>query len=1404
MVSTYRETGTLHKSREMEGNIGNKYYSDYSGSLRSKLDRYVRSLLDLSYRNRAIYFAISQDNSSSWKTKTVAFRLIKDSARNLLTDESLTLLSFTTDYEKLNICSIDLGGEDWREVESKLKRLHSKNREFLKDYGFGICYLSYGLLVWKESPGSGKGLWVKTPLFVAEAELDRRLDRRRGRIVYELSVKSPFRLNESLVEAINQQYGIDLTQPLSEVFERRRALKDLEERVLEIDEDGLEDILREIEDVVISKGWMIERDFWVAALSFGTIGIYHDAKNLLESGKLEGSPIIRAICGVEEDSPLPHPDPPEDHDIDEIETPLPADSSQCEVLWYAENGSNLVVHGPPGTGKSQTIANLIARAIAQGRKVLFVAERREAIDVVYSRLKELKLTPPVLRIFTKSEEERREILEDLFNVLEGVMKYFSESDLIKIHERVSFPTREYDRELTYLTSITKPVESSRELYSMIGETVSKEKELGRLGLLEIADRYYGFGVWREYEGVDELALKAYWSELKSILQLPFIPRKEDVDVIPEAVKFLEMMKRYFNEIDYQTVLGVIDLFIKLYEFLGDDDYIRLISFCLKLDDKRFQEFETYIQRILKISERQSVIRRELRQAPSVEELQNAKDSLQEYNSWFKRVFSNNYRKLREELSSTLGIDMNASHREVLEIIDGKISKWYELESLKSALRETVKKVYEKGYDLIFERAYLNRLSYIGRIVKQIDSIRRTPMITDYIRLFQANPYFFNEVRRSFSQELSTSIRELLERVYERPSLQDLLKILYEVQQILKSSSGNPYTILEISEAVGRSPRLGRLIAELPEGIGFEAFKSILEYIRLKESCTNYVKKIAFDHKVLEECGKVIRNFYKELESRAASRLLTSWLKNLARRMMDERYSDELYQLYELLKKEQYKKRRKITLRELFYEYLPTILEVKPILMMSTTAVSSLLPREFPEPLFDIVIFDEASQIPVERALPSIARGRQLVTIGDEKQMPPSRYFERTTLFEEEEEGGEELPESLLHACLEAPRRFFKELWLKWYYRGSHESLIAFSNRYFYNNGLVVLPSPSPHDSRIGFVHVRCPSHPNGGCYIEGRGTNPCEARVVVVKLLEELKKMEDSDYTIGIVAMNERQQELIEDLIDEILRVGDIRKVRELLGLTDASLDRFVGERDVKRFQINEELLDRLEEMWNTERIWVRNLESVQGKEADYVILSMTYGKGRDGKLRQQFGPVNREGGERRINVLISRARERMIVVSSMLSSDLRVEEDTPEGVKVLKDFLRYAEEGGRLVEEREGGWFESPFEESVYHYLKDALSDLGVEIVSQVGVGKYRIDLAVKKDVRYLLGIECDGALYHKHRTARERDKIREDCLKRMGWDIYRIWSTAWFDRQLRERIIEEVRMKVLRKIQNLSMKPS
>ena len=1356
-----------------------------NGSIGIKLEQYVRRILDLSRKNKAIYFAICT-NGSSWKIKTKGFKLSQDALYKLMNQERVTLLRFSTARNEMRGGCIRLDESDWKDAERALRKLYSRNREFVKDYGVNICYVIYGFLVWKESPASGKEVWIKSPLFVAEANLERRIDRRRGQVVYQASLATPFRVNESLAEILRLQYELDLTEGLAE--EGEDAAIELE------DVDGVESALKRIEDVALEMGWRLEREVWIAGLYFGTVGIYHDAKRLLESGKLGGSPIIRAICGEEREPPIPHPKPPNEHEIDFLETPLPADKSQCEVLWYAEKGCNLVVHGPPGTGKSQTIANLIARAIKLGRKVLFVAERREAIDVVYDRLRELGLTLPVLRVFTITRKERDRVIEDLLNT----MRYIIENGSQPSSNADNFPKHEYAYEWEYFELLT----GAANLYKSIGEVVLKERELEKLGLIDLASKYHGREIWKEYEGIDELILQTYWDKVVQLLKLPLLPRRNELRAIPLMVSFLEEVEKRFGDLSHREITALFKLTRGLYENLRSLEGVQALEFYLKTDEQGRQKLHKIVHELASSISRLKEVRRKLENIPDDEALSEAEEALLRYGSWLKRVFSGDYKALRAGLERELGISMKLPHKGALEHLTQLRYQRYRLLEEETRERKNIRglaqQIKEGGYAPLILPLNEERMNRILHTVDNILKLRESPQTSEGVKFLERDFSLFKKFADQASAEELDSMASLLDRIPESGGIRILLNVLHKIREAVEGiASVGLDTVINLVKQIEKLPSLRKLISDVPVGVSFQQFKTLIEYLKLREKCESILEScgVRGDYRLVRNCRDRIREFYIEREKQIAREWLSRWLRVesvsyhahmlLHTRKRERRRSPgALLRFYEKLIKEHRKKKRKVSLRRLFNEYLPQILEVKPILMMSPVAVSALLPRDFLEPLFDLVVFDEASQMKVEMALPSIARGKQLITIGDEHQMPPSRYFERLAFFAEEEEEEEELPESLLQACLEA-EGFFKQLWLKWYYRGSHESLIAFSNRHFYKDKLIVLPSPNPNDSRVEFVYVNCPSHPNGGCYIEGRGINPCEARVVVRKLLEELSKLDNNNFTVGIVAMNDRQQDVIEDLIERVCQESDLKRVKELLGMPSGTLDMFSEQGERRRpLEITEELIDRLAAMLNADRIWVRNLESVQGKEADIVILSMTYGKGKDGKLRQQFGPINRKGGERRINVLISRARERMIVVSSMRYTDLRVERETPEGVKILRDFLRYAEEGGRLVEEREGGEFESPFEESVYYCLLDALSDLGVEIVPQVGVGKYRIDLGIRKDGRYLLGVECDGALYHKHRAARERDRIRDECLRRMGWDIYHIWSTAWFDRSLRAQI--------------------
>jgi very-short-patch-repair endonuclease len=431
-----------------------------------------------------------------------------------------------------------------------------------------------------------------------------------------------------------------------------------------------------------------------------------------------------------------------------------------------------------------------------------------------------------------------------------------------------------------------------------------------------------------------------------------------------------------------------------------------------------------------------------------------------------------------------------------------------------------------------------------------------------------------------------------------------------------------------------------------------------------------------------------------------------------------------------------KKKQHMPLRELMKSIPNALAKLTPCLLMSPLSIAQYLAAD--ASAFDVVVFDEASQIPVWDAIGAMARGRQVVMVGDPKQLPPTAFFDRTESSSDEEDVEGDL-ESILDECMGAN---LPTINLAWHYRSRNESLIAFSNHRYYGGGLVTFPSPVTEDRAVSFHHV-------GGVYEKGGARiNKTEAKALVADIVVKLKSpgFRESKLTIGVVTFNTEQMNLIEDLLDEERR-------------KDPTLESYFSEMEL-------------------EPLFVKNLESVQGDERDIIYFSITYGPDLTGVVSMNFGPMNRDGGERRLNVAITRARHELRVFSSLNSEQFDLSRTQAAGVRDLKHFLEFAERGPRaLAEANKGslGGFESPFEEAV----ADALAGKGWRVHTQIGASSFRVDLGVvhpDAPGTYLCGVECDGATYHRSATARDRDMLREQVLRGLGWEIVRIWSTDWW----------------------------
>lgn len=460
----------------------------------------------------------------------------------------------------------------------------------------------------------------------------------------------------------------------------------------------------------------------------------------------------------------------------------------------------------------------------------------------------------------------------------------------------------------------------------------------------------------------------------------------------------------------------------------------------------------------------------------------------------------------------------------------------------------------------------------------------------------------------------------------------------------------------------------------------------------------------------------------------------------------------------ILKRELAKQRRIMPLRKLFMSIPNLISTLRPCFMMSPLSVSVFLEARSYE--FDLVVFDEASQVHTEDAIGAIMRGKQVIIVGDTKQLPPTNFF-ATSLNDEdfdvdiiEEEKDEEA--GAYESILEEAVTVLPERSLRWHYRSRDEHLIAFSNMKIYNGSLVTFPSAIEKAPDIGVEYI----HVTNGVYDRsGKRNNMIEAKRVAELVFEHFKK--HPERSLGVVTFSEAQQNAVD---------AAIRQLR----LSNGSMERFFTEDKEEPF-------------------FIKNLENVQGDERDTIIFSIGYAKDSRGIMYMNFGPLSRDGGFRRLNVAITRAKYNVKLVGSIVATDIDLDKTTAEGVKLLRSYIEYAQQGIAALEKEihynYGLDFDSPFEEAVY----DFLSSKGYEVVTQVGCSGFRIDIAIKHPTqsgKFAIGIECDGAMYHSSRTARERDRLRQTVLEDMGWNIYRIWSTDWIKNQKseEEKLVEAI----------------
>jgi len=1365
--------------------------SSADGRLSSSIDAWKRKLLDLSKRNRALNFRATKVSTVAIVDEHPAeiFRLLylaeremrfkaaepaaTDAGASAATsadgrpDEEIDTAAPQSEFVPYDAAALDDRYTDEflqttatpEALDRSLRRLDEQARLAIEEQGVNTLFLALGMLHYAEADTSDQVF--NAPLVLLPVELSRKSARSGYRI--RAADDEPV-VNPALAEYLRLDFGI--------------TLPELPDSSTIADDYDLQTLISSVSHLVAGRrGWSITTDVVLALFSFQKFVMYKDLE--ANASAVAAHRLVRQLVGREGDRVIGLPEDVRSLDLDREFAPeataqvVDADSSQLRAIAGVARGYDLVLEGPPGTGKSQTITNLIAQALGAGKSVLFVAEKMAALDVVHSRLVKAGLGEFCLELHS-TKASKRTVMRSLAAAIDASLQPVSVvmqagvalpgvrttlNDYVRAlhtpHGTLGMtpfeaygalaPVRGADQSAPETTATSTP----RLRYGRRVDDVSREK-LGSTvrELRELAAAARGVGEPSRHPWRD--ATKTLYTEddVATVRELAADLGSRIADVRRQAAE----VERTFGLAAIQTAADVdtADRVATVMsrspgastEVLSTADWDTAPSSALQLIERgrsvaalRTRVEQHFTSAVLEQTHATDIAYVERKAEGLLGFLAPLDTRWRAIRSRWTGYRVSTYRpSLAEQSAEMKQVDRLVAERNALK----------ESEATGRSLFGTHWHGEETSWDAL--DAYVQ---WVVELRSCVTRYKLGPAAIAVASQPSPNVATVHALRDATADALGTLDR--LRAVIGWPSGYLSAATFEELQQraealIAAASAGPRWAAFEGT----RQTVAAGIAAELLDGAmrGSPSFDVLPDaFLRaffmkwLTEVIQERPALARFDALTHEQRIAEFRRLDREVlaENQAA---LTARLRDRAQeRLQDTKARDAL----PFLQREMAKQRNHSPLRRTLKLAESAIRAIKPCFLMSPLSVAQYLAGG--EPAFDVVIFDEASQLPSEDAIGAIARGRQLVVVGDPKQLPPTNFFmvaaspdavpvadDGTPLYSD----AESVLEEFMGAGVPMSR-------LRWHYRSAHESLISFSNVAFYDADLFTFPSTETTTSAAGlrFEFV------DGGTY-EGKGLNSTEARrvadAVVAFAREQLARRARGQTTesLGVGTFNLRQQLAVQDEL-EVRRRDD----PTLEPFFDRSLP---------------------------EPFFVKNLENIQGDERDAIFLSVTYAKAADGVLRYNFGALNGENGWRRLNVLTTRARRRMHVFSSIRAADINPSSAVSAGPRLLRDFLDYAEHGRLAVPAGESaGATESPFEREVMI----ALVERGLQVVPQVGVAGYRIDLGVvdaDAPGRFVCGIECDGVAYHSSETARDRDRLRHQVLEARGWTLLRVWSTDWF----------------------------
>lgn len=1284
-----------------------------------------------------------------------------------------------------------LAAVDPKSLDAHLYEIYSAARLGLEEGGANTLYLALGFLRWAEDERAESSHLA--PILLVPVTLTR------------LSVRTGYSIKRHDDETI---INPTLIQLLRENFQL--SLKGLDP--LPTDGSGV-DVAKiwQIFRLAVKEipRWEVVENVYLGIFSFTKYLMWKDLQD--RSAHLKKNRVVnhlierpREAIGVSENLESRH-DMDERHPPDDLLAPLLADSSQLNAISRAGAGHDFALEGPPGTGKSQTITNLIAHFLGQGKSVLFVSEKMAALDVVQRRLNSIGLGPFCLQLHS-AKAKKTEVLEQLRTAM-NVSKQHTDVHWKREAERLGVLRaslndlvralhRAYPNDLTVRSATdwairykhwhpasmpwSDPDTHDRRALEHLREIVrDMQSVVSGLDTLQ----HHPLALVRHTEWSNS------WEE--ALLKGAKALDEAAVGVQNTAIALepaLGLVLSAPSQALLEAVEGIIDVLLQAPEIpagfaaQGNDEKIRAAV-------KRFREHgerrQTHWEKLSALACKPDISRvngEELAQAWSLASLawwpkrwfamRAVTGRLAAYTQSQKRPLDTDMPVLLEALRGLNEED------QYLKAGEEKAGEWFGDAYQGAQTDWTAIARYEKwGHDFAVA---LNRFAALGDSIADSALVNRLRKLVGEQRsqltaqgILAVRLLEFRDAWHAFQRQLqqvaehSAAGNDLAGNIHaaglpdrlrgivagwlaSRRGLRDWCQWRNLREQSIKAGLGDVVTALEnlrvevqdldafaeysyqvwwLKAVTDREPVL-RNFSSAIHAQKISEFQKIDE--RFQQLTEKYITAVL--------AGKV-PHIQGSKKPDSVSVEIPSSLAKTPRTTPDEKKPDTETAL---VLRELAKQRAHLPVRKLLHG-IPTLLpKLKPCLLMSPLSVAQYLDAAHSS--FDVVVFDEASQILVWDAVGAIARGKQLVVVGDPKQLPPTSFFARADdddSSDDSENSATKDLESILDECMGAG---LPTLRLEWHYRSRHESLITFSNKRYYDSRLITFPSPVTHDKAVRLEMV-------SGIYDRGGSrTNRAEADAVVQAVIQHFSDEARRKLTLGIVTFSQPQQRLIETLLDEELRKSP-------------------------------ELEQRIAEHGD-EKFFVKNLENVQGDERDLILFSIAYGKDAAGRMAMNFGPLNKEGGHRRLNVAITRARIGVTIFSSIKPEDIDLSRTRATGVIDLKNYLAFAQSGARAMVEQAiptGHELDSPFEVEVIR----ALRDKGWIVHPQVGCSGYRLDIAVvhpNEPGTYLLGVECDGASYHSMPTARDRDRLRQLVLEGLGWKLHRIWSTDWWTDHERE----------------------